>query len=198
MATAMVELFQIQKKYPVGKDEQYMFSYLANPFVEGPSRRDLVKMKLSEMKKVFEKEHGKEAISLIRMLLLACSNDKDSSDKLKRHDSCADAQFAGRSVKPEKREEYNLRLLLVNVVKDLDESQLNDMATYIEEDAIIICEDKPTKLQNLLLQLERAIQQNVILPQKVNKLMEWLEVLGRDDLKQRVKQFEPKKQFPGT
>ena len=190
-------LFRIQSKYPLGKDKHFILCFLADPLVEGPSRQRLYTTKLSQMKAVFDKQHGDETVPLFRMLLLDCDNDIESSDLLKLRDS-PDIPFAGKSpMKEDKREEYNLRRLLVYVANSLDESQLSDMITLIEEEGIN-GDPKPTQLQNLLLLFERAFQQGIILPQKLDKLKEWLEVFGREDLVRHVNQFEPKKLFPGS
>ena len=193
----VTKLFKIQNKYPVGKDKHFILCFLADPLVEGSSRHRLSTTKLSQMKAVFDRQHGEETVPLFRMLLLDCDNDIESSNLLKLPGS-PDILFAGKSpVKEEKREEYNLRRLLVYVASNLDDSQLSDMITLIEEQGID-CDPKPTQLQNLLVLFERAFQQGIILPQKLDKLKEWLEVFGREDLIRHVNQFEPKKQFPGS
>ena len=192
----LLALFKIDKTYRIGSDKHYCMRYLAEPFVEGPDRTDLANMKLSDMKKVFHKQHGGESVSLLRMLLLDCG-DKTTSDKLKEYDISSEISFAGNTVSEKNRELYNFRHLLVHIVTKLDESQLNDMVSYLKE--VVDPESVPqSKLQNLLLLFERACQQSLIEPQSVDRLKEWLEAFDRYDLRRQVEQFEPKKQFPGN
>lgn len=192
----LLALFKTDKTYRIGSDKHYCISYLAEPFVEGPDRNGLAKMKLSDMKKVLHKQHGDEAVSLLRMLLLDCG-DKTASDVLKEYDISSEISFAGNTVSEKNRETYNLRRLLVHIATNLDDSQQSDMVSYLQE--VVDPESVPqSKFQNLLLLFKRACQQSTIEPQRVDKLKKWLEQFERDDLSRQVKQFEPKKQFPGN
>ena len=188
-------LFQIDKKYTPGSDNHYCFRYLADPFVDGPSRSNLAGMKLSAMKgTVFEKQYHGETISLMRMIFSDCGDTK-SSDLLKKFDKSPEISFAGRMVQEEKRESYNFRRLMVTIASKLD-TQTNDMVTYLQEE--VSSESAGSDFQTLLLLFTRARQGSIILPQKLDRLKQWLGDFNRDDLIRYVNQFEPKKQFPGN
>lgn len=194
MAHKLKALFAIDSKYR-GSKELYCFRYLADPFVVGVARSDLADMMISGSKKVFEKQHGEETMSLIRMLLLDCG-DKKSSDSLREYDTQSDILFAGKTVEEEKREAYNLRRLFVNVANDLNATQLDNVVTLLQDEGVF--ESVPgDDFRTLLLLFERANQMGIILPQKLDKLKEWLEIVGRDDLIRLVNQFDPKNKFPG-
>lgn len=196
MASALTKLFKINSSYLPGSDNHCHFTYLAYPFVEGASRFDLGKKKISDMKNDFEKQHGDESISLIRMLLEDCG-DKQSSDSLIEGDSPSGMAFSGMKVSVENREFYNFRRLIVQVVTNLEPPQVEDMVTYVQDvlkDSACVPGSHP---QSLLLLFERARQQNLVGPQNVDKLKEWLRVFEREDLISEVNQFEPRKQFPG-
>ena len=193
--TVLPTLFQIDKLYPPGSDNHYCFCFLADPFVGGPSRVDLPSKRLSTMKKVFEKQYKEETISLMRMIFLDCG-DKNSSDLLKEFDSSMEISFTGRTVEEDTRETYNFRCLLMNVASKLDSTQTNDMVTYLKEE--IGYELARSDFQTILLLFVRAHQGSIILPQKLDRLKQWLAVFNRDDLIRYVDQFEPRKQFPGN
>lgn len=192
--SALKELFKIDAEYAVGSEKHYTFCYLADPFVDGPARSDFKSKKLSAMKRVFENQYGDEAIPLMCMILLACG-DSNSSIRLAKY---APSPFAGEKVKEERsRIAYNLRCLFVNIASKLDSKSRDNMIELLQEE-LQNRESVGTKLQTLLLLLERAHQASIILPQELTQLEEWLGVFERDDLiKSYLKQFDPNKQFPG-
>ena len=151
------------------------------------------------MKTVFDKQYSEETISLMCMLLLDCG-DKKSSDILKEVDANCSASnsisFTGKTVEEDKRILYNFRRMLVYVVTNLDDSQRTDMITLVQEE-LACYESEKTDFQTLLLLFERATQKGTILPQKPDRLKDWLSDFNREDLIRYVNQFEPKKQFPG-
>ena len=194
---ALSKLLQISHRYPPGSDDHYVFCYLAKPLVGGTAQSGLTNMKLSAMKTVFDKQHSDETIPLMCMLLLDCG-DKKSSDILMEVDtncSSHSISFTGKMVEEDKRTSYNFRRMLVYVVTNLDDNQRNDMITLVQEE--VDCESEKNDFQTLLLLFERATQGNIILPQKTDRLKDWLSEFNREDLIRYVNQFEPKKQFPG-
>ena len=199
---ALSKLLQISRRYPPGSDEHYVFCYLAKPFVAmgGPALSGFTQMKISAMKTVFDKQHSEETIPLIRMLLLECG-DKKSSDALKEVDvnSCctnpAAISFTGKTVEEDKRILYNFRCMLMYVVTNLDDGERADMITLMQDE--ISYEPEKNDFQTLLLLFEKATQGDIILPQKLDRLKDWLLEFNREDLIRYINQFEPKKQFPG-
>ena len=145
------------------------------------------------MKRVLENQYGKEAIPLMCMILSACG-DSNSSDSLKKY---APSPFAGEKVKEEKRILFNLRCLFVSIASKLDSKSREDMVELLQEE-LQNRESARTNFQTILLLLERAHQAGILLPQTLTKLEEWLGIFEREDLIIYVKQFDPKKQFPGT
>ena len=195
---ALSRLLQISRRYPPGSDEHYVFCYLAKPFVAmgGPALSGFTQMKLSAMKTVFDKQHSEETIPLIRMLLLDCG-DKKSSDALMEVEanSSAAISFTGKTVEEDKRILYNFRCLLMYVVTNLDDGERADMITLVQDE--VSYEPEKNDFQTLLLLFEKATQAGIILPQKLDRLKEWLSEFNREDLIRYINQFEPKKQFPG-
>ena len=192
---AVPKLLQISRRYPPGSDDHYVFCYLAKPLVCGTAQSGLTNMRLSAMKPVFDKQHSEETIPLIRMLLLDCGDKKSSDDLKEVGGNSSLILFSGKMVEEDKRILYNFRRLLVHVVTNLDDSQRNDMIILIQEE--VDCESENNAFQTLLLLFERATQGNIILPQKPDRLKDWLSEFNREDLIRYVNQFEPKKQFPG-
>ena len=199
---AMPKLLQISRRYPPGSDEHYAFCYLAKPFVAmgGPALSGFTQTKLLAMKAMFDKQHSEETIPLIRMLLLECG-DKKSSDALMEVDgNCcstnpAAISFTGKTVEEDKRILYNFRCMLMYVVTNLDDGERADMITLVQDE--VSCEPERNDFQTLLLLFEKATQGDVILPQKLDRLKDWLLEFSREDLIRYINQFEPKKQFPG-
>ena len=195
---ALSKLLQINHRYPPGSDDHYVFCYLAKPLVGGTAQNGLSHMKLSVMKTVFDKQHSEETIPLMCMLFLDCG-DKKSSDILMEVDTnCSSSSkilFTGKMVEEDKRTHYNFRRMLVHVVTNLDDSQRNDMITLVQDE--VGYESEKNDFQTLLLLFERATQGSIILPQKPDRLKDWLSEFNREDLIRYVNQFEPKKQFPG-
>ena len=191
---ALTILFQIDPEYDIGNDKHNNFCYLAKSFVDGPSRNDIGNKKLSAMKRLFENQVGKEAISLMCMMLSDCG-DPDLSASLMKF---ATSPFAGKTVNEEKRESYNFRRLLVDITNNLESDQLGDMVTRLQQQ--LQCRKSlKTPAQTLLLLFERAWQRNTIMPQKLDQLKQWLSVVEREDLKMKlIDRFDPKKQFPGN
>ena len=134
------------------------------------------------------------------MLLLDCG-DKKSSDILKEADanysnqSANSISFTGKMVEEDKRILYNFRCMLVYVVTNLDDSQRTDMITLLQDE--VGYESEKNNFQTLLLLFERATQGGIILPQKPDRLKDWLSEFKREDLIGYIDQFEPKKEFPG-
>lgn len=195
---ALSRLLQISRRYPPGSDEHCVFCYLAKPFVAmgGPALSGFTQMKLSAMKTVFDKQHSEETIPLIRMLLLDCG-DKKSSDALMEVEanSSAAISFTGKTVEEDKRILYNFRCMLMYVVTNLDDGERADMITLVQDE--VSYEPEKNDFQTLLLLFEKATQAGIILPQKLDRLKEWLSEFNREDLIRYINQFEPKKQFPG-
>ena len=191
---ALKVLFRINTRYAVGSDNHYTFCFLADPFVDGPARSGFNSKKLSAMKQVFENQYGDEAVSLMRMIFLACGDSK-SSDLLNKY---APSPFAGENLKEEKRILYNFRCLFVTIASKLDSKSRENMVELMQEE-LQNSESVESKYQTVLLLLERAHQASVILPQELTQLEEWLGTFERDDLiRSYVNQFDPKKQFPGN
>lgn len=197
---ALSKLLQISHRYPPGSDDHYVFCYLAKTFVGGPALSGFAHMRISAMKTVFDKQHSEETIPLMCMLLLDCG-DKKSSDILKETDTNCSNQsansmsFTGKMVEEDKRILYNFRCMLVYVVTNLDDSQRTDMITLLQDE--VGYESEKNNFQTLLLLFERATQGGIILPQKPDRLKDWLSEFKREDLIGYIDQFEPKKEFPG-
>ena len=161
--------------------------------MDGPAQSDFKFRKLSAMKQVFENQYGEEAIPLMCMIFLACGDSK-SSDSMKR---CAPSPFAGEKVEEEKRILYNFHCLLVTILSKLDSISRNYMVELLQ-DELQYPESTGSKFQIILLFLERAHKESIILPQKLHRLEEWLVALDKDNLVRYINQFDPKKQFPGN
>ena len=191
--TALPTLFQIDKLYPPGSNNHCCFCFLADPFVDGPTRVDLPGKRLSTMKKLLEKQYKEEAISLMRKILLDCG-DRNSSDLLKEFDKSKEITWTVGDL--DMRKIYNFRCLLVKIACKLD-TQTNDMVTYLQQE-IDCYESAENDFQTLILLLVRAHQRNIILPHNLGRLKQWLALFNRDDLIKDVDHFEPNEQFPGN
>ena len=191
---ALPTLFQIDNLYPPGSNDHYCFCFLVDPFVDGPTRVDLPRKKLSIMKKLLEKQYKDETISLMCMILLDCG-DRNSSDLLKKFDKSKESTWTVADSNISTL--YNFRRLLMKIACKLESQQVNDMITYLQEEIGCI-ESAENDFRTLLQLLVRALQRGIILPHNLDHLKEWLAVLKRDDLIKDVNQFEPNEQFPGN
>ena len=100
----------------------------------------------------------------------------------------------GLHVDKETKEEKNLHCLFVTIASKLESKSRDNMIALLQEE-LQTHESVGTKL---LLLLERAHQEGMILPGNLTQLNEWLKIIERDDLiKSCIGQFDPNKQFPG-
>jgi hypothetical protein len=199
-------------KYKLDTDEHYRYIYLAQRLVPGTERNDLVNKKLSQMYRVFERQHGKGEVLALMIYLFKLCNDPISAEQLEGlvnadggHHHRAPLLFSGRRVIEEERAKFNFRKLTASIADELEESKRQDFVTLLQDQMREDGDRRATNYRNILDLMTKACNKGILKVQEPScrdKLLEWLSQLGYRmggglTVMKEIDQFDSKEEFPG-